>query len=135
MSLAEVPVTVGEAMEKLEAAETGYNIVSCKSNPLPENPKTLFPSSFRLYDIHCKSSLIFRSINQAKKTASDLTRACLVVQHAHHYFTRALKISDDIRGTAIGRASIGALGGGGGIGDMTKKIQYGGMGLLLSPSH
>ena len=77
----------------------------------------------------------FSSVNQAKKTALDLIRARLVVQHAHHYFTRTLKISDDIHGTAAGRALVGALGGGGGIGEMTKKIQYGGMGLLLSLSH
>jgi hypothetical protein len=70
------------------------------------------------------------STNQVKKAAADLTRACLVVQHAHHYFTLALKICDDIRGAAGGRAFIGALGGGGGINDMTKKIQYGGMDLL-----
>jgi len=86
-SLAGAPVTIGEAMEKLDAAETGYNVT--------------------------------------KKTASDLNRACLVVQHAHHYFTQVLKISDDVRGTATGRVFVAALGGGGGINEMTKKIQYG----------
>jgi hypothetical protein len=59
----------------------------------------------------------------------------VVVQHAHHYFTQTLKISDDILGTAAGRGLVAALGGGDGIGDMTKKIQYGGTGLLLSLSH
>lgn len=48
MSLAEVPVTIGEAMERLEAAETGYNIVSCKSNPLPEKSKDAFSFVFPL---------------------------------------------------------------------------------------
>jgi len=62
--------------------------------------------------------------NAAKKTATDLTRACQVVQHAHHYFTRALKICDDVRGTSTGRSVMGTLGGGDGIIEMTKKIQY-----------
>jgi len=63
--------------------------------------------------------------NSAKKKATDLVRARLVVQHAHHYFTRALKICDELRGTSSGRAFVGALGGGGGMNDMMKKIQYG----------
>jgi hypothetical protein len=79
--------------------------------------------------------LLILSTNQAKITAADLIRARLVVQHAHDYFTQALKISDGIRGTATGRALVGTRGGDGGIGEMTEKIQYGGMGLLLSLSH
>lgn len=46
MSLAEVLVTICEAMEKLEAAETGYNVVSSKFSPSPEKSKDDFPSSF-----------------------------------------------------------------------------------------
>jgi hypothetical protein len=61
--------------------------------------------------------------------AADLSRACLVVQHAHHYFTLALKICDDVRGTSAGRGVLGLLGGGGGIVDMTRKVQYRGTGL------
>jgi hypothetical protein len=30
--LVDVPVIIGEAMEKLDAAETRYNVVSCKFN-------------------------------------------------------------------------------------------------------
>jgi len=83
---AELAVTLGEAMEKLESVENAYNA--------------------------------------AKKMAADLSRACLVVQHAHHYFTLALKICDDVRGTSAGRGVLGLLGGGGGIVDMTRKVQY-----------
>jgi hypothetical protein len=55
----------------------------------------------------------------------------LTVQHAHHYFTRVLRICDDVRGTSVGRAMIGGLGGDG-INEMTKKIQYQGKGLLFA---
>jgi len=80
-------------------------------------------------------ALLLLSLCQAKKTAAVLTRACLAVQHAHHYFTLALKICDEVRGTAGGRAFIGAIGGGDGINEMTKKIQYGSMSLLFTATN
>lgn len=75
------------------------------------------------------------SAEQAKKIAADLNRACRTVQHAHHYFTLTLRKCDDVRGTSTGRAFVGALGGDGGINDMTKKIQYEGTVPFAVKSH
>jgi len=59
----------------------------------------------------------------AKKMTTDLTRARLAVQHAHHYFTRTLDECDSIRGTSTGGALL-VRSFGGDICDMSKMLQY-----------
>lgn len=55
--------------------------------------------------------LCFGRYMQTKKATADLTRARLTVQHAHHYFTKALNICDAVRGNSLGRATVGVFGG------------------------
>ncbi|KAF8579540.1 hypothetical protein K439DRAFT_1663190 [Ramaria rubella] len=50
------------------------------------------------------------SHNTAQILVTDLLRARVTVQHAHHYYTSVLQTLDALRGTAIGRAALGGVG-------------------------
>jgi hypothetical protein len=125
VSPAELAAAMGESMEKLEGVENAYNVVRRQARRLSRFPLV---SSIHRYS---GFTVVTLSIKQAKKIAAELTRACLAVQHAHHYFTQTLKLCDEVRSTGTSRALIGAMGGSDGINEMTKKIQYGSTSLLL----
>ncbi|KAF8495072.1 hypothetical protein JB92DRAFT_3099900 [Gautieria morchelliformis] len=48
--------------------------------------------------------------SQAQTLVTDLLRARVTVQHAHHYYMIVLHTIDALRGTAIGRAALGGMG-------------------------
>ena len=67
---------------------------------------------------------------QTKKTVKDLTRARQTVQHAHRYFSQALRICDEVRGSSLSRKTVGLFGGNFGV--MGKITDYQGLCFLWS---
>ena len=104
MQQAEVALGMGAAMEKLKGAENVYDVVRCQALHLAVDA-----------NVSC-------DFMKAKKMTTDLTRARLAVQNSHSYFTRALKICDNVRGGSMSRVIIGGFGGG--LSDASKMIEY-----------